>query len=182
MILSHLSESGDWVRTLAIAKAVVGLDATKKDVNPTLYSLEKEGLVERKEFKKNDWHWKLSSGETEDMVTKSPEVKIEVEEEKVRAESQQEIVSQSGEPFPLTEFRRLVGKGVQRKPLRGSNYAETLTCQITVFGFQSFKESKRPRVDPKSVEVQFRHLSGHISKLGTPKIIVKNGSLLGKNH
>lgn len=47
------------------------------------------------------------------MVTKSPEVKMEVEEEKVRAESQQEIVNQSGEPFPLTEFRRLVGKGVQ---------------------------------------------------------------------
>jgi len=100
-ILNLLSESGDWVRTLPIAKAVVGPDAIKKDVNPTLYSLEEQGLVKRKEFKKKyDWHWKLSSGETEDMVTKSPEVKMEVEEEKVRAESQQEIVNQSGEPFP----------------------------------------------------------------------------------
>lgn len=97
-ILNHLSESGDWVRTLPIAKAVVGPDAIKKDVNPTLYSLEEQGLVKRKEFKKKyDWHWKLSSGETEDMVTKSPEVKMEVEEEKVRVESQQEIVNQSGD-------------------------------------------------------------------------------------
>lgn len=52
-ILNHLSESGDWVRTLPIAKAVVGPDAIKKDVNPTLYSLEEQGLVKRKEFKKN---------------------------------------------------------------------------------------------------------------------------------
>ena len=83
-IRNHLLESGDWVQTLKIAKAVVGPDATKKDVNRALYTFEKQGLVERKDLGKFDWHWRLVSGETEDMVTKSPEVKMEVEEQKVR--------------------------------------------------------------------------------------------------
>ena len=72
------------MQTLKIAKAVVGPDATKKDVNRALYTWEKQGLVERKDFGQFDWHWRLVSGETEDMVTKSPEVKMEVEEQKVR--------------------------------------------------------------------------------------------------
>ena len=85
-IQKHLLESGDWVQTLKIAKAIVGPDATKKDVNRALYALEKQGLVERKDFGTYDWRWRLVSGETEDMLTKSPEVKMEVREEKVRVE------------------------------------------------------------------------------------------------
>lgn len=85
-IQKHLLESGDCVQTLKIAKAVVGPKATKKDVNPALYAMEDQGLVERKDFGNYDWRWRLVSGETEDMVTKSPEVKMEVQEEKVRDE------------------------------------------------------------------------------------------------
>ena len=85
-IQKHLLESGDWVRTLKISKAVVGPDATKKDVNRALYAMEKQGLVERKAFGQDNWHWRRVSGETEDKVTKSPEMKMEVQEEKVRVE------------------------------------------------------------------------------------------------
>lgn len=47
-VLEFLStKRGEWVETLKIAKYVCGPEATKKDINPCLYSLEKGGLIQK---------------------------------------------------------------------------------------------------------------------------------------
>jgi DNA-binding HxlR family transcriptional regulator len=50
----------DWTPTLKIARGIFGSTATKKMVNPTLYSLEKEGLAEvRKSENDSRPEWRL---------------------------------------------------------------------------------------------------------------------------
>ena len=44
--MSYLEGRGDWTPTLKIAKALVGQKATKADVNPILYSLRDDGVLE----------------------------------------------------------------------------------------------------------------------------------------
>jgi hypothetical protein len=46
--------------TLEVAKRVMGVDGTQKDVNPTLYQLKKDGIVRRiKHENKQRPHWKI---------------------------------------------------------------------------------------------------------------------------
>uniref|UniRef100_A0A0G4HAW8 Z-binding domain-containing protein n=1 Tax=Chromera velia CCMP2878 TaxID=1169474 RepID=A0A0G4HAW8_9ALVE len=46
-IVNFVFQQTEPVATLAIAKELVGRDATKKSVNPTLYSLEKENVIRK---------------------------------------------------------------------------------------------------------------------------------------
>ena len=50
--------------TLSIAKAVVGGSGIKKDVNPLLYQLVKEGQIVQTSIKGDtNWHWMLKAVE-----------------------------------------------------------------------------------------------------------------------
>ncbi|CAK9051002.1 Putative E3 ubiquitin-protein ligase HERC1 [Durusdinium trenchii] len=64
-ILDCLSKSqGECMSTLSIAKAVVGDSGIKKDVNPLLYQLVKEGqIVQTRIEGDTNWHWMLKATE-----------------------------------------------------------------------------------------------------------------------
>ena len=63
--MSYLERRGDWTPTLDIAKEMFGRDATKAAVNPTLYSLRDDGVLEKGN---NCWRY---SRKTENVVTTS---------------------------------------------------------------------------------------------------------------
>jgi len=46
-IVEYLTEIGDFVPTLEIAKGLYGPTASKKMINPTLYKLERQGIIEK---------------------------------------------------------------------------------------------------------------------------------------
>ena len=56
-------ETGEWMETLDIAKAVVGRDGTKRDVNNCLYGLGKQGHLEMRPLpgNKHRKQWKLAA-------------------------------------------------------------------------------------------------------------------------
>lgn len=46
-VIDYLMEQDDYVKTLQIAKAVCGKSGTRKSVNPTLYKLLRDNVVEK---------------------------------------------------------------------------------------------------------------------------------------
>ena len=65
--MSYLKGRRGWTPTLDIAKALVGREATKADVNSKLYSLRDDGVLEKENCSTN---WRYSR-KTEKVVTTS---------------------------------------------------------------------------------------------------------------
>lgn len=78
-IIKYLQTVDEPTRTIDIAKNIIGPKATKKDVNPTLYAMERQGLVV-KTAKENggDPRWTLKTNTDDEKLFNTIEQNIKL--------------------------------------------------------------------------------------------------------
>ena len=87
-ILSYLEIEGNYINTLDIAKAVCGKNTTKRDVNKYLYSLEKQGTINKlSDDNGANPKWKIKSS-IDDQIIKSS-----IDDQIIKSSIEDQIVS-----------------------------------------------------------------------------------------